>query len=344
MSWCRRSTITSICNRTTPLLPLQHSFSTTAAAHKKFKPQELYLLPGQAKVRKSKVPKKVLAWRARREGLSEAREDESEPVAIFAEETEFGRSTLRQNEGLPFGLKKSRMSRAARWHDDSRGSAGGSFGLERRTSGRDGKERSASGETNMAQRIRETRAGLVDLSAPSNTLSTLPNEQSSPPPHPDTVIPSWKIPTPTEYERMAYRRAKHQSKLHKEDLKKRPRGHRGAESPYGQSGATSLSSALRPQLERNGRSDDGKDDAERDWSGSRQPEAASQDAFKPLAERPSGRWEPTKKLSIPTMKGLRALHQSDPKTFSHAVLSEKFGVSREAVARIIRSKFRDEQR
>lgn len=340
MSWCRRTAITSICHRITPYLPLQHSFSSTAPVNKKFKPQELYLLPGQPKARKSKVPKKVLAWRARREGLSEAREDESEPVAIFAEETELDRPTPRQDEGLPFGLKKPWLSRAATWHDDYRGSGGGTFGLERRPSGKDGKERFASGETHMAQRIRETRAGLVDLSAQS---STSPNEQSAPP-HPDTVIPSWKIPTPTEYERMAYRRAKYQSKLHKEDLKKRPRGRRGAGSPYGQSGATSLSSALRPQLKRNNLSDNDKDGAERDWSDPKQPEPASSDSLKPPVERPFGRWEPTKKLSIPTMQGLRSLHQSDPKTFSHAVLSEKFGVSREAVARIIRSKFRDEQR
>jgi hypothetical protein len=39
------------------------------------------------------------------------------------------------------------------------------------------------------------------------------------------------------------------------------------------------------------------------------------------------------------MAGLRALHAADPKTFTREVLSERFGISYEAVTRILRSKF-----
>ena len=39
------------------------------------------------------------------------------------------------------------------------------------------------------------------------------------------------------------------------------------------------------------------------------------------------------------MNGLRHLHASDPSTYTRAVLAEKFGISYEAVSRILRSKF-----
>lgn len=43
------------------------------------------------------------------------------------------------------------------------------------------------------------------------------------------------------------------------------------------------------------------------------------------------------------MAGLRALHAQDPRAFNIPVLSEKFGISFEAVKRILRSKFREKQ-
>lgn len=39
------------------------------------------------------------------------------------------------------------------------------------------------------------------------------------------------------------------------------------------------------------------------------------------------------------MAGLRALHKGDPKAFNPKVLSEKFGISYEAVQRILKSKW-----
>ncbi|RSH89512.1 Required for respiratory growth protein 9 mitochondrial [Saitozyma podzolica] len=56
----------------------------------------------------------------------------------------------------------------------------------------------------------------------------------------------------------------------------------------------------------------------------------------PTGKRP---WEPTKKLTLPAMAGLRALHSADPVTFSRQVLSRRFGISYEAVSRILRSRF-----
>ena len=53
------------------------------------------------------------------------------------------------------------------------------------------------------------------------------------------------------------------------------------------------------------------------------------------------RWEPTKKLTYPAMEGLRALHRADPATFNSQALSHKFGISREATHRILRSRWRD---
>lgn len=51
-------------------------------------------------------------------------------------------------------------------------------------------------------------------------------------------------------------------------------------------------------------------------------------------------WQPTKKLTYSAMDGLRALHRANPKMFDRATLSERFGISFEAVSRILKSKFR----
>ncbi|KDQ07344.1 hypothetical protein BOTBODRAFT_90414, partial [Botryobasidium botryosum FD-172 SS1] len=51
-------------------------------------------------------------------------------------------------------------------------------------------------------------------------------------------------------------------------------------------------------------------------------------------------WNPPKKLSREAMDGLRTLHAHDPVTFSTPVLAEKFKVSPEAVARILKSRWR----
>ncbi|WVQ94273.1 hypothetical protein IAU59_001352 [Kwoniella sp. CBS 9459] len=56
------------------------------------------------------------------------------------------------------------------------------------------------------------------------------------------------------------------------------------------------------------------------------------------ASRP---WQPTKKLTYSAMAGLKALHQVDPDKFTKGVLSKKFGISYEAVSRILRSKYRE---
>lgn len=52
-------------------------------------------------------------------------------------------------------------------------------------------------------------------------------------------------------------------------------------------------------------------------------------------------WRPAKKLTYQAMAGLRALHANDPKTFDKDALSQRFGISYEAVARILRSKYQD---
>lgn len=59
---------------------------------------------------------------------------------------------------------------------------------------------------------------------------------------------------------------------------------------------------------------------------------------------PTTGWSPKKKLSIPAMAGLKRLHAEDPEKFSVDVLSEKFGISHEAVKRVIGSKFREKEK
>ncbi|OCF60032.1 hypothetical protein L486_02705 [Kwoniella mangroviensis CBS 10435] len=51
-------------------------------------------------------------------------------------------------------------------------------------------------------------------------------------------------------------------------------------------------------------------------------------------------WRPTKKLTYSAMAGLRTLYSMNPEKFNRQFLSEKFGISREAVTRILKSKYR----
>jgi hypothetical protein len=60
-------------------------------------------------------------------------------------------------------------------------------------------------------------------------------------------------------------------------------------------------------------------------------------------EQRTADWAPTKKLTFAAMAGLRALHDSNPKLYDRAMLSEKFGISYDAVGRILRSKFQQKQ-
>jgi hypothetical protein len=55
------------------------------------------------------------------------------------------------------------------------------------------------------------------------------------------------------------------------------------------------------------------------------------------------KWEPTKKLTYQAMAGLRSLHAHDPKTFSKETLSQRYGISYDAVNRIIRSRYQDKK-
>ncbi|WOO84627.1 Required for respiratory growth protein 9, mitochondrial [Vanrija pseudolonga] len=55
------------------------------------------------------------------------------------------------------------------------------------------------------------------------------------------------------------------------------------------------------------------------------------------AEKAKTRWNPTKKLTFPAMAGIRELHAQDPATFTREMLAEKFGVSWEAINRILKS-------
>jgi flagellar biosynthesis GTPase FlhF len=54
---------------------------------------------------------------------------------------------------------------------------------------------------------------------------------------------------------------------------------------------------------------------------------------------PTG-WSPTKKLSPDALDGIRTLHAKAPEKFTTPVLAEEFGVSPEAIRRILKSKWR----
>ncbi|KAI8969400.1 hypothetical protein BD414DRAFT_428661 [Trametes punicea] len=50
-------------------------------------------------------------------------------------------------------------------------------------------------------------------------------------------------------------------------------------------------------------------------------------------------WAPPRKISREAMDSLRSLHMLDPRTFSTPVLAERFRISKEAVRRILKSKW-----
>ena len=68
----------------------------------------------------------------------------------------------------------------------------------------------------------------------------------------------------------------------------------------------------------------------------KQPWQAQKDALQ--RKFPLG-WAPPKKLSPDALSGLRALHAQFPETYTTPVLSDLFGVSPEAVRRILKSKW-----
>lgn len=51
-------------------------------------------------------------------------------------------------------------------------------------------------------------------------------------------------------------------------------------------------------------------------------------------------WRPRKRVSPDALEGIRALHAQDPVQFSTPVLADKFKISKEAIRRILRSKWR----
>lgn len=51
-------------------------------------------------------------------------------------------------------------------------------------------------------------------------------------------------------------------------------------------------------------------------------------------------WQPRKRLSPDALEGLRALHASDPTTYSTGTLAEHFSITSEAVRRILKSKWK----
>jgi len=56
---------------------------------------------------------------------------------------------------------------------------------------------------------------------------------------------------------------------------------------------------------------------------------------------PNEPWAPIKKLTFQAMAGLRALHTNDPETFTREALSQRYGISYDAVTRILRSGYQD---
>lgn len=56
---------------------------------------------------------------------------------------------------------------------------------------------------------------------------------------------------------------------------------------------------------------------------------------------PTGPWTPTKKLTYAAMAAVRELHAQDPRQWTREALSKQYGVSYEAISRILRSKWRE---
>jgi hypothetical protein len=60
-----------------------------------------------------------------------------------------------------------------------------------------------------------------------------------------------------------------------------------------------------------------------------------------LTPAPDQHWKPTKKLTYSAMAGLRELHATDPERYTRQYLAVKFGISFEAVCRILKSSWRE---
>lgn len=87
-----------------------------------------------------------------------------------------------------------------------------------------------------------------------------------------------------------------------------------------------------------------RSDGWREGAGSMTPnKAGNADTAATEAVLKDRAWQPMKKLTYQAMAGLRSLHSHDPKTFDKATLSQRFGVSYDAVSRILRSNYQDKK-
>ncbi|KAJ9116339.1 hypothetical protein QFC22_004779 [Naganishia vaughanmartiniae] len=414
---------TTLSRHIPPLIQHQHhQFSTTAPTLKKFKPQPLYLQPGERKARKCKIPKKLLERRAAREGYARvpaeraAAQLDGQGQEIFPELDEEGLVGLWKSTkgGLheadedeevmaahaaptyDYNHKPRRaVDQEVEYEDSPRRESreSGPFGLGRRAQlyrAGDAVPPQSHNETAMGRRLRETKASLVDLGSSSSqpslsqsSTSTQSPSTPSPPPkleiHPETIVPAWKIPTQKEYERYGAGARKSQGGAagvggarERSGSRSRVEGAGGRDTSFlsrtrSASGAEDKPTGQRVEEGWSDRAGFRTGGARRDTRtptygqqasyhntnnqhatrAHEHPSSSSSDnqsaIIVPPTERTPGRWEPTKKISIPAMQGLRELHASDPQTFTHGVLGEKFGISREAVARILRSRFREGQ-
>lgn len=176
----------------------------------------------------------------------------------------------------------------------------------------------------------------------------------------------WRVPSEQEYAKYDRdkREARKRAYVRREEWKKREEGESrpaqvsvrrpweerraGSERPDGQAGRPShfkKDEADRPFYAK-------KDDITRPFrplrkhtsapSGSTNLNVRSSTHTQPIeppldGPRHENRWAPTKRLSRPAMIGIKSLHAEDPVKYSRAVLSKSFGVSVEAIARILKS-------
>lgn len=63
-----------------------------------------------------------------------------------------------------------------------------------------------------------------------------------------------------------------------------------------------------------------------------------------LGRKFSSGWNPIKKLSPDAVEGIRALHKQQPETFTTEVLANEFEVSAEAIRRILKSKWKPDEK
>lgn len=149
----------------------------------------------------------------------------------------------------------------------------------------------------------------------------------------DVLVPSWQRPKPEGPARSSFVSQRRQMRTNKGTLYGEYEAH-GEAAPI-----APASTRFRPLKEYSSDRNSASELINSSRKGPGGGPGVSEHSEPPRDNADAAPWSPKKKLSFAAMDGLRALYKADPVSFNKNVLAKRFGISHEAVSRILRGRF-----